>query len=79
MAVTLRRRREARVTYVHSVASGRLFASVAFCESLIDSQYIGRRVRWEGGAAYPVEGVGKGVFPEVGEHFVINFESSEVC
>ena len=30
-------------------------------------------------AAYPVEGVGKGVFTEIGEHFVINFESSEVC
>ena len=33
----------------------------------------------QGKAAYPVEGVGKGVFTEIGEHFVINFESSEVC
>ena len=33
----------------------------------------------QGKAAYPVEGVGKGVFTEIGEHFVINFESSEIC
>ena len=33
----------------------------------------------QGRAAYPVEGVGKRVFTEIGEHVVINFESSEVC
>ena len=32
---------EARVTHVHGIASGRLFASVAFCESLNDGQYSG--------------------------------------
>lgn len=29
--------------------------------------------------AYPVEGVGKGVFTEVGEYFVVDLKSSEVC
>ena len=33
----------------------------------------------QGKVAYPVKGVGKRVFTEVGEHIVINFEGSEVC
>ena len=33
----------------------------------------------EGRAAYPVEGVGEGVFAEIGEDFVVNLEGGEVC
>lgn len=33
--------REIWVTYVHSIASGRNLASVAFCESLIHSEHNG--------------------------------------
>lgn len=29
--------------------------------------------------AYPVEGVGKGVFTEIGEDVVVDLEGGEVC
>ena len=54
---------------------------MAFCESLIDGwvSVLVEGVLLEGRMAYPVEGVGEGVFTEVGEDFVVNLESGEVC
>ena len=53
---------------------------MAFGESLVDGQYNGgEEKRYNGKAAYPVEGVGKGVFTEIAKHFVVNFERSEIC